>query len=676
MDYTKKIKTKWGNISRDNFREFINNSHNGVAILTGHTHFVIDFDELKYNPPHEIKESLIKNCDAIEQTPGGYHFWFKIDKRTEHFNSGSNITWNGQQIIGLDIRAQKGICYVSPSNYIKNNELKKYTWIKGDLSTATHMNSVLLEYISTDISDPIITTTDAIAANATTDAIATTDALATALALTTTTITDIDVDIDNSTIETFKENDKIIIKIIPKTSQCLVKTDYKHSQEGHSCFYLTKLKSCFTCTATCFSHGKKKINKELCDILVNEFWPETDTDIIMNDYDSIKEIFEQTTFKVLDPIGFYTLIGDKWIFREKAQLKIAFENKLLSDGSRFVDKWLGDPTMRTYTRTSYEACSDTTVFIFPPPPPPVFLYTTYTCEPNLQSLSIFDELLDILTNNQISIKTYILNWLAHLIQKPQDLPGVALIFIGQKGAGKDTLGDFFGEYIIGLKNYQNFSNQTQYFDKYDETKNNKFLIKVEEINKKTLDDGVNGETFKSSITSPTITINPKGKPAYTVKNYQHIIATSNNANSVDVGQKERRYCISVVSPSKIGDSDYWCKLRNDLFNPSGALAVTNMLLERDITQFNPRILPKNAYLEQLQEDTKDSVQKFIEQVDSGEYTGSVLYQHYRDYCTAEGLPVYTNTKFSTQLLYLTENGSIERDIERRKTNKSNNYIIN
>ena len=638
MDATKRTNIKWGSINSNNFKDFINKSHNGIAIITGYTYFVLDFDEVKYNPPQEIKNILFENCAAIEKTPGGYHFWFKVDKRTEHFISTSNIMWNGIQIIGLDIRAQKGICYVAPSQYMKDNQIVKYEWIKGDLSTANEINSLLIEkLVSFDIAE---------------------------------------VDRDSSTIETFKDNDKITIKIIPKTKQCLVRADYKHSQEGHSCYYLTKLKTCFSCTANCFSHGKRKVEKEICNALVEEFWPTDENDIIENDYDIIKQEFEEYNFKVLDPVGFYTFICDKWVFRDKTQLKVAYENKLLSDGYHFIDKWLKDPAMRTYSRVSFEASLDPTVFVFPDPPLPSFIYTTYTCEPNMNSLNIFDDLLNILTNGQHIIKMYIIKWLAHLLQKPQELPGVALIFIGQKGAGKDTLGDFIGEYIIGLKHYQNFSNQSQYFDKHDEMKSNKFLVKVEEINKKSLDDGVNGETFKSSITSPTLTVNPKGRPPYTIKNYQRIIATSNNANSVDVSQKERRFCISVVSPKKIGDFDYWSKVRNELFTPSGALAVANMLLSIDISEFNVRVLPENKYLSQLQEETVDSVQKFIEQIDAGEYTGSILYQQYRDYCTAEGLPLYSNTKFSTQLLYLTENGSIGRTIERKKTNKSNNYIIN
>ena len=79
MDSSKKVNIKWSNINTNNFKEYINPSHNGFAIITGITHFVIDFDEDKYNPPQQIKDILSENCSAIEKTPGGFHFWFKND---------------------------------------------------------------------------------------------------------------------------------------------------------------------------------------------------------------------------------------------------------------------------------------------------------------------------------------------------------------------------------------------------------------------------------------------------------------------------------------------------------------------------------------------------------------------------------------------------------------------
>ena len=635
MDATKRLNVKWGDITQDTFKNHIHAHHNGFAILTGHTHFAIDFDEKKYNPPQVIKQQLMESCSAVEETPGGFHFWFTMDERTAHLESKTNIKWDNTPIIGLDMRATRGICYAAPSHYDVNGETKRYRWIKGDLSKAAPISNEMLFHLYEGDAP----------------------------------------DMDTATVEMFKEGDRVTLKITPKSHTCLVKADHRHSQPGHSCIYLTRLKTCYSATATCFSHGKRKMSKEVCDALVEQFWTVDGEQDILNEYSHIKENFEQYNFKTMSPVGFYTLLNDMWVFRERAQMKTAYENLLLQDGTPFLDKWLKDPAMRTYTKVSTEASADPTVFVLPDPPAPIFVHQTYTCEPNKDALTVFDEFLNILTNRKLAIKEYILNWCAHLLQKPLDLPGVALIFIGQKGVGKDTFGDFVGNHLIGTTYFQNYSNQMQYFDKHDTFKANKFLIKVEELSQKIFSDETNDNYFKSSITTQTISINPKRGTPYEVKNYSRYIGTTNHSNALNVQQNERRYVFSVVSPEKMKNHEYWNRVRTILFNPEGAQAVATMLMERDITKFDVRVLPENTYLKHIQDETVDSVQRFMEQIDGGEYTGTLLYQTYRDYCTAEGLPIYSNTKFSTQLLFLSENGSITRKLSKERTKKSTNYTI-
>jgi len=634
MDHSKRVSVSWSTITPHNFTNYIHSHHNGFAIITGYTHIVIDFDEFKHHPPDSIKQLLMNHCSAVEQTPGGFHFWFTVDSRTNDILSGANIEWDNTTITGLDIRAKKGICYVAPSHYISGDIHKQYSWLKGDLSTASIIPDTILSHLYTPP----------------------------------------DISPDNTSIETFSDNDKITIKITPRSKICLVKGDHIHSAIGHSCIYLTKLKTCFNAIANCFSHGKRKMSREVCDLLVEQYWDNNES-IITDEYAVVKLQFETKNFKTLSPVGFYTYLNDTWMFRERAQMKISYENLLLSDGSPFLDKWLKDPHMKTYTRVSTDPSTDPSVFVLPDPPSPLFLYRTYQCPPHSDALPLFHHFLDILTNHKLSIKQYIINWCAHLLQKPLELPGVALIFIGQKGVGKDTFGDFIGTYLIGNTYYQNYSNQLQYFDKHDSFKANKFLVKVEELSRKILSDENNDTYIKSSITAPTTTINPKNGLPYEVRNYKRFIGTTNHSNALNVDQNERRYVFSVVSPEKMGDHSYWNTIRSVLFHPSGAIAIATMLLAHDISSFNPRILPENTYLKQLQEDTTDSVQKFIDQCDPGDYSGNELYQLYRDYCTTENIYFYTNTKFSMQLLFLKENGSILRPVERRRSKKSINYII-
>ena len=75
MTESKKCLSKWKHIDRTNFEREIRENENGFAIITGHTHTVIDLD-LKHNPPPELKATLDASCESIERTPGGYHYWF------------------------------------------------------------------------------------------------------------------------------------------------------------------------------------------------------------------------------------------------------------------------------------------------------------------------------------------------------------------------------------------------------------------------------------------------------------------------------------------------------------------------------------------------------------------------------------------------------------------------
>jgi len=109
---------------------------------------VVDLD-LKHEPPEEIKRELEEGCEAIERTPGGYHYWFVYEERVSHLRNKTEMWWEGKEIAGLDVRSKGGICYVCPTSYVTSTgERKKYVWYKGDLSKATAMPSGILERLS------------------------------------------------------------------------------------------------------------------------------------------------------------------------------------------------------------------------------------------------------------------------------------------------------------------------------------------------------------------------------------------------------------------------------------------------------------------------------------------------------------------------------------------------
>jgi P4 family phage/plasmid primase-like protien len=152
MDHTKKCNIAWKQINSNNFTSKIDEYDNGFAIITGGKFIVIDFD-LKHSPPENIFNILTDHCECIEQTPGGYHFWFHVDSQTSNFTSNTNISWDNTSIEGLDIRATGGICYTTPSYYMVQEEKKKYKWLKGNLSTATILSSIIINHLTTTTPD-------------------------------------------------------------------------------------------------------------------------------------------------------------------------------------------------------------------------------------------------------------------------------------------------------------------------------------------------------------------------------------------------------------------------------------------------------------------------------------------------------------------------------------------
>jgi P4 family phage/plasmid primase-like protien len=151
MDYKKKPNTQWKEITEENFKGRLKSYHNGFAVLTGKYHIVLDWDE-KESPPTAIRDTLYRVCNAVEKTPGGYHFWFKATPATSTYQSKSEIYWRGEKVKGFDIRAGGGIVYTAPSYYMKETgEEVRYEWVKGNLSTVDTLPEKIMEIIAEPI---------------------------------------------------------------------------------------------------------------------------------------------------------------------------------------------------------------------------------------------------------------------------------------------------------------------------------------------------------------------------------------------------------------------------------------------------------------------------------------------------------------------------------------------
>lgn len=199
---------------------------------------------------------------------------------------------------------------------------------------------------------------------------------------------------------------------------------------------------------------------------------------------------------------------------------------------------------------------------------------------------------------------YLMGWLAHMVQFPEDKPGVAVAIRGRKGAGKDTIAVYFSKI---LKHHCMMISQKEHLiGRFNDHQKNLMFLHVEEgywAGSKQ-DEG----PLKSIITSPTVTIEPKGVNAFQINSVMRILMTSNEDWIVPAsGPDERRYFVvdaddAYCRSGRLGKDAkvrkaYFDALRDEREN-GGPQALLAYLKDYDLTEFDVRDPPQTAALDE------------------------------------------------------------------------------
>jgi len=360
--------------------------------------------------------------------------------------------------------------------------------------------------------------------------------------------------------------------------------------------------------------------------------------------DRYVEIRDDSTMLFMTLSHAHEYLNSKWCFKISDKF---------GDTVPFLDLWRKDPKRKQCYMTSFKEGDDDIMQV-----PITFAYmkdkpfTKLDC-----ALEIFLELVRLNTNHKENLTNYVLDYFAHMLQMPTELPGVALVITGEKGVGKDTLGDFMQEWVIGNHLSTNYTTNKQFFGTHDMGKINKFLIKLEETSSKDCLD--NAEELKATITAARITANPKGMKEITCENFARYIFTTNKPNPVDMSDNERRFVLLACSSKRRGDFGFWRELREVLFNYSGGRTIAEYLLARDISNFEVRQLPKNDFQNSVIKSEKTSEDIFIEQWEGLPTRATDLFNEYRMFCGENSLRYAHNAAiFGKKLQSFVRNGTI------------------
>lgn len=281
---------------------------------------------------------------------------------------------------------------------------------------------------------------------------------------------------------------------------------------------------------------------------------------------------------------------------------------------------------------------------------------TDSCEDSGE-VAMFLELVSLVSGKVPSLSDYLQKWLAHILQKPYELPGVMLILTGEKGVGKDTLFDFFMEFVLGKTLSENYGDNRQFFDKYDEGRKGKLLVKLEEADRKACME--RSSELKAMVTGRDASFNPKMQRKVTLPNYNRLVFTTNKGNPVDFGGGERRFVILPCSNEKKGNRAYWASVRKTLFTEKGGKVIADYLMSLDLSGFDVGSIPENEYQDAVVDTELTPEERFIADWDGEKANASEFFHKYQTYCQDNDLYYATNmTAFGRILLPFIRDGKV------------------
>lgn len=251
-------------------------------------------------------------------------------------------------------------------------------------------------------------------------------------------------------------------------------------------------------------------------------------------------------------------IGNRWMLQYEVP---GHRGETMTHKAPFMPLWLKDPSRRSVRGVVFEPD------VARVPAEYLNLFTGPVAASmskggeGAAGLQRFLDLTGSLMKHNAEHVEWLLNYAAHMMQRPAELPGVAVVFYSaEHGIGKDTWFEVLGS-VLGDGLFLNTGDAER--DVFGEFAllGGRLLVKMEEAagfaNRK------NASKLKALITAGTVVINRKGKQAFSTASYHRLCMTSNESVCVRVEQGDRRFATFSVGGvladgTKLkGNHDWW-----------------------------------------------------------------------------------------------------------------------
>jgi len=271
----------------------------------------------------------------------------------------------------------------------------------------------------------------------------------------------------------------------------------------------------------------------------------------------------------------------------------------------------------------------------------------------------------VVANFDDKLYEYLLNYYAHIIQRPEVKTNVCLLIQGLQGTGKTTIAELLMKNLLGKKYVFDTPDIEKICGRFNGIVQGKLLGVLNEATGKDTFGII--DKIKDSITREDVVMEFKGIDPVVIKDYCNYIYTTNNINPVKIDEDDRRFQIIECSDKHKNDKAYFTKLRKDMNDKKILKTFYKFLKERNIEEFdivNDRVVTE-ATLD-IHEINKEPIIDFIEYLFNEEYKFyqienkmKHLYNDYKTYMTGRGFHNYSNDRYFGKLMKKHNNGKYE-----------------
>lgn len=261
---------------------------------------------------------------------------------------------------------------------------------------------------------------------------------------------------------------------------------------------------------------------------------------------------------------------------------------LSSDAGKAIADFLVSPNTTVYDRMAFSPLPtpSTTLNLWRGP-------TAISRQGNWDAIKSF--LLEIIADGDMGLYRYLILYLAHMLQKPQDKPGVVIAMLGGQGTGKGSALRIVER--IWSSSTLLVSDVDHVIGKYNAGLEDNYAICMDEAmfagDKRAMD------RLKSFVTEPTITIEQKHQPRRSIRSFHRFFTTTNHSHFAHIEPDDRRFVFFHVSDKRQDDAAYWKQVHQAINDPTVISAMVYDLEQYDLTNFDVRQRPKNeAHMDQ------------------------------------------------------------------------------